>query len=184
MRRGYGLRLAVAGFAVMAAALSACGSDEPVPPPPPEQQASPTTAELLIVASPLLNPDASGRPSPVVVRLYELSTASSFNAADFYQLYETPEDTLGADLLAKEQLYVYPGDLRTVARNLKPETQALGLIVAYRFIGSADWRAVVAIEPNQANQLTAELLSLEVSLAVRQSDEAVPAPNVTDGGED
>lgn len=182
MRPGYGLSLAVVGFA-LAVGLSACGGDEPMPPPPPEQQASPTTAEVLIVASPLLNPDANGRPSPVVVRLYELSTASSFNASDFYQLYETPEDTLGADLLAKEQLILQPGELRTVARNLKPETTALGMIVAYRFIGSADWRAVVAIEPNQQNLLTAELLSLEASLTVRQSDEVVPEPSVTDGSE-
>lgn len=175
------LCLAVASLALSMVVLSACGSDEPEAPPPPEAQADPTTVELLVVASPLLNPDANGRPSPVVVRLYELSTASSFNTSDFFQIYEQAEDTLGADLVGTEELIIQPGDVRTVARSLKPETEALGMVVAYRFIGSAEWRAVVAVEPNEANALTAELLSLAVSLATRDSDEAVPAEDVTDG---
>lgn len=175
------LCMIVASLGLSAIALSGCGSDEPEPPPPPEAQADPTTVELLVVASPLLNPDANGRPSPVVVRLYELSTASSFNSSDFFQIYEQAEDTLGADLVATEELIIEPGDVRTVARSLKPETEALGMVVAYRFIGSAEWRAVVAVEPNEANPLTAELLSLTVSLAPRDSEEAVPAEDVTDG---
>ena len=175
------LWLTVASLGLSVVVLSACGSDEPEPPPPPEAVADPTTVELLVVASPLLNPDANGRPSPVVVRLYELSAATSFNSSDFFQIYEQAENTLGADLLGTEELIIEPGDVRTVARSLKPETEALGMIVAYRFIGSAEWRAVVAVEPNQANSLTAELLSLEVSLSPRQSDEAVPQEDVTDG---
>jgi type VI secretion system protein VasD len=159
----------------LGAGLGACSPDVTVNTGDPP--ADPTTVEVLMTASPLLNPDGNGRPSPVVVELFELSDANTFNGADFLDLTEKAEDTLGADLLHREELIVFPGDVRTIARDVKPEAAVLGIVVAYRYLGSAIWRDAVALEAGEANPLTADLLSLEVELARRPSEEQVPAPD-------
>ena len=50
---------------IVAAGLAACAS----PPPPPPK---PTVIQATIETRPTSNPDARGRPSPVVLRFYEL----------------------------------------------------------------------------------------------------------------
>src|SRR3546814_5877148 len=48
----------------------------------------PTIVVLSLTAAPDVNPDASGRPSPVVVRIYQLASPTAFAAADFFQPYQ------------------------------------------------------------------------------------------------
>ena len=56
-----------------------------------------------------LNPSVSQRPSPLQLRIYELRTAAAFNQADFVALYQSDTATLGADLVAREELMLQPG---------------------------------------------------------------------------
>ena len=59
--------------------------------------------------SPALNPDPMGRPSPVVIRLYELKSLGVFNNADFFAIYEQDTTILGNDLNAREEIELVPG---------------------------------------------------------------------------
>lgn len=112
--------------------LSACAAKPPKP--------TPARAEL--VASADVNPDASGRASPVVVRLYQLRNDGEFASADFFALYDKEKETLGASLISREEYVLAPGETRKLELPLNPEARFLGAIAAYRDIRSARWRAL------------------------------------------
>jgi type VI secretion system protein VasD len=86
------------------------------------------------------NPDASGRPSPVVVRVYELKSLAAFNNADFFALFEKEGETLGADLLGREEFQMDPGESRPYQRQLQPDTRFIGVAAAFRDLERARWR--------------------------------------------
>lgn len=76
-------------------ALAACSTA----PAQPEQ----LKLDLAIQAGDSLNPDDKGRASPVLVRLYELKTSSTFEQADYYSLESTDRTVLMQDLLARDE---------------------------------------------------------------------------------
>ena len=51
-----------------------------------------------------INPDIEGRPSPVIIRVYELASKTVFENQDFFALYDNPEAILRTDLLKKDEL--------------------------------------------------------------------------------
>ena len=107
--------------------------------------ARPTKVDASITAVADLNPDGAGRPSPVVVRVYELKTLSVFESADFYSLYEDEGATLGPDLIAREELVIRPGDEIEYYRVTDPLAQYLGVIAAFRDLENARWRSSVKL---------------------------------------
>ncbi|MGB7990462.1 MAG: type VI secretion system lipoprotein TssJ, partial [Candidatus Methylophosphatis roskildensis] len=44
----------------------------------------PTVITATIDAAATVNPDANGRPSPIVMRMFELRSIAAFNNADFF----------------------------------------------------------------------------------------------------
>ena len=107
----------------------------------------PATLIIRLQAATDVNPDGRGRASPLDVRLFELRSASAFEAADFFALYDRDQATLATDLLAREQVVVQPGESRSFTRQAKPETRFLGVIAAYRDLERAVWRASVPVAP-------------------------------------
>jgi type VI secretion system protein VasD len=140
----------------LALALAACAS-----PPKPTQVAG------TLQASERVNPSSSQRPSPLLVRVYELKTAAAFNSADFMSLYQRDKAELGADLLAKEEFVLAPGESKKFAKTLAPETRFLGVVAAFRDVEHARWRSIVAVQPGQMHNLVikADQLSVEAALA-------------------
>ena len=126
----------------------------------------PTQVAGTIEASAKVNPSASKRPSPVLVRVYELKTAAAFNAADFMSLYQRDKAELGADLLGKDEFVLAPGESKTFAKTLAPETRFLGVLAAYRDVEHAQWRSVVAVQPGQMHKVTIHANELAVETAV------------------
>lgn len=94
-----------------------------------------------------VNPDADGRPSPLVVRYYELSSRSQFEREDFDRLFDSPESSLGPDLLVREELELQPASDLEITRRLNPNARFVGLVAAYRDIETARWRAVIEVDP-------------------------------------
>lgn len=103
--------------------------------------------EFLFKVAKGVNPDANGRPSPLVVRYYELSSRSQFEREDFERLFDTPESSLGPDLLVREELELQPASELEITRRLNPNARFVGLVAAYRDIETARWRAVVEVDP-------------------------------------
>ena len=124
-----------------------CGSAPQAPPVPVPVVLDPVTLQVTLVASEDVNPDIRGRASPLSVRLLELRSRSSFDAADFFSLYEREQATLGTELLAKEQYILRPGDTQGYTRKAQTETRFLGVIAAYRDLEGSTWRVAVGIAP-------------------------------------
>ena len=102
----------------------------------------PVGARTRIVASSTVNPDASGRASPVVVRVFQLRNDGEFATADFFALYEKEKETLGASFVSREEYVLAPGETRNLEIELNGEARFLGALVAFRDIRSARWRAL------------------------------------------
>ena len=119
-----------------------------------------------IQASAQVNPSTSKRPSPVLVRVYELKTAAAFNSADFMSLYQRDKAELGADLLGKEEFVLAPGESKTFAKTLAPDTRFLGVLAAYRDVEHAKWRSIVPVQPGQMHTVVIHANELAVEAAL------------------
>lgn len=126
-------------------ALAACASKPPKP--------SPTQA--VVIASADVNPDSMGRPSPVVVRIYQLSGDAQFNDAGFFALYDNEQATLGSSLIMRDERTLFPGQRVSLDLALSPETHFLGVAAAYRDVRTARWRAVVGVPEKSLLKLLA-----------------------------
>jgi type VI secretion system protein VasD len=107
---------------------------------PPKPQ--PVNVKLNIVVSTDANPDAQNRPSPIVVRIFQLKDDAAFKDADFFTLYDKEEATLAASLVARVEYELAPGESRSVDYSVTPDTRFIGVIAAYRNIRDAQWRAL------------------------------------------
>ena len=127
----------------------------------------PTQVTGTIQATAQINPSPSKRPSPLVVRVYELKSAAAFNAADFMSLYQRDQAELATDMVAKEEFVVAPGETKPFMKTLAPDTRFLGVVAAYRDLEHAKWRTVVPIQPGQKQQVTikADALAVEATVA-------------------
>jgi type VI secretion system protein VasD len=155
VRSGLGISSLAAGLAV-ALALGACAGGP-----------KPTPVSGSIAAAANMNPSVSKRPSPLLVRVYELKAPTAFNDADFISLYQRDQAELGADLVAREELTLRPGESRPWSKTLAPETRFVGVLAAYRDLEHARWRAVVPIQPGKKQQIVIQAGELAVSATVK-----------------
>ncbi len=96
-----------------------------------------------ITAVESVNPDSMGRPSPLMIRIYQLAATDKFDTAEFFALTDNPEATLGADLLGVDPIMLAPGDSKPYEAEYDPETRYIGVVAGYRDIHQATWRATV-----------------------------------------
>jgi len=113
-----------------------------------------TKVDLRFVAGGDINPDDSGRPSPLVVRLFELKSIAGFENAKFFSLYHHEKDTLGADLVSSEEIELKPGDVQDIKFALKPESRFIAIMCAYRQLDKASWRMVLPVQLRSKNDMT------------------------------
>src|SRR5688572_28687162 len=83
----------------------------------------PVETRTTISATRDVNPDASGRPSPVVVRIFQLRGDQGFKEADFFSLYTREKETLGADLVERDEYVLHPGEEREMLLPVSPEAR-------------------------------------------------------------
>src|SRR5579864_6296177 len=94
----------ILGFSVGFAGLLALAGCSAPPPP---------VLNLTITGTADQNPDAAGRPSPVAVRVYQLSGTAKFEQADVFALKDNEAKTLGTEAAAGSQEYlIAPGDTK------------------------------------------------------------------------
>jgi len=125
----------------------ACGKGGPPP------QLSPPTVNVItppvvkvkamvtVGAAPDVNPNSAGRPSPVVVRIYQLRTDTLFRAADFGKLYSEDQTILGQDLLRRDDYTLMPREQRTEEVELPDQAHAVCALAAFQSISTAEWFA-------------------------------------------
>ncbi|XPF94924.1 type VI secretion system lipoprotein TssJ [Colwellia sp. RE-S-Sl-9] len=122
----------------------------------------PPSTDITFNTSVDINPDNNGRASPVVVKVFELSSRTIFDTQDFFTLYESPEDILGPDLLKKDELELQPEQIKEYKMVLNKNTRYVGFVVAYRNIDSSRWRAVVEVKPTGYGNVTMNIEKLAI----------------------
>src|SRR5580704_490502 len=126
-------RALIASLSLLGLALCACASKSP-------NERVETRTQL--AAGTDLNPDNSARPSPVVVRIYQLRGDTEFMNCDFFAVYSNEKNALGANLVARDEFVVNPGERREVRIGLSNEARYVGAIGAFRDLTGAHWRAL------------------------------------------
>jgi type VI secretion system protein VasD len=144
-------------FLSMTLLFSGCFSKDPPAAPA-------TIINAQVLASAAINPDGEGRPSPIVVRLYELKNLGTFNTTDFFPLYNEEATTFGEDLVYREEFSMMPGGKKLYTRTPTADTQYLAVIAAFRDIDQATWKAAVPIPVERITNLIIQLDRLSVSI--------------------
>jgi type VI secretion system protein VasD len=160
-------RPALAWLLAAAAIAFACGKAPPKLPENPLTIAAPPEAKvkapMTIAVSADANPDATGRPSPVVVRVYQLRTDAAFSGADFFALFDDDQKVLGQELISRDEFTLAPAERKTMDVTVSGETRFVGAIAAFRDIRNAQWRVLV---PATTKGLTVAVERARVLLSV------------------
>lgn len=106
-----------------------------------------TTLDITITAADDLNRDEKERAAPVLVHFYELRSSARFESADYFSLQSDDRAALGGDLLRSEEFILRPGEQKRIRRKSHPDVEAVALMVGYRELAQADWRAVRRLDP-------------------------------------
>jgi type VI secretion system VasD/TssJ family lipoprotein len=152
---------------VMAAMCAACAKKPPAPAPPPVKPPEPPVtiaapppapgapvkakAALTISTAADTNPDASGRGTSVVVRVYQLKSNAAFNGADFFPLYDDDKKLLGPEMITRDEFVLSPSERRTIDVVFSDETRFIGVVAAFRDIRNAQWRTVMPVPQGGLN---------------------------------
>jgi type VI secretion system protein VasD len=143
---------------LLATLLAACGAAPP----------KPTIVQGSVEAGADINPDRRNRASPVTVRIYELKTIAVFERADFFSVWDGEAETLGGDLLGRDEIQLVPGERRQFERTLQPDTRHVAVVAAFRDLERAQWRASTVVIPNRTQTLTISLGTKSVSVSAPQ----------------
>lgn len=120
-----------------------------------------TDVSLKLIAAADINPDDKGRPSPLVIRLYELKTPRQFERANFIDLFERAPAVLGADLVGKQVLKpLKPGEERKDKFVIGKEARYVGLVAEFLQYKNAKYKVIV---PIAAENLVASGATIRVS---------------------
>jgi len=149
--RPYARRVLLLGSILLAAG---CGS-------------SPPLLHGSINVDPNVNPDRAGRPSPIVVRVYELKAVAAFNGADFFSLFDNEQSTLGGELVGREEFQLQPSETRQYRRQLQPDTKFIGVVGAFRDLEQARWRQAVPVPSKRSPTITIGLQARAVTVTVK-----------------
>jgi type VI secretion system protein VasD len=129
------------------------------PPPKP-----PAVLTLVMTGSADQNPDLSGKPAPVAVRIYQLTATAKFERGDVFALTEHEQQTLGQDDAGSQEFVLSPGETRTKTFELKPGVQAVGVVVLYRDVDHAQWRADAPVATSGPTKLALNVGKLAITL--------------------
>jgi len=130
-------------------------------------RSSPPVVQGSIKAVATTNPDPRGRPSPIVVRVYELKSAAAFNSADFFSLFDKESETLGGDLVGREEYDLRPDETRPYRRQLKADTKVIGVVAAFRDLEKSRWRQTTTVPAKSEINLDIGVETQAVTMTVK-----------------
>jgi type VI secretion system protein VasD len=129
------------------------------PPPKP-----PAVLTLVMTGSADQNPDVSGKAAPVAVRIYQLTATAKFERGDVFALTEHEQQTLGQDDVGSQEFVLSPGETQTKTFELKSGVQSVGVVVLYRDVDRAQWRADAPVASSGPTKLALNVGKLAITL--------------------
>jgi type VI secretion system protein VasD len=131
-------------LASLAIVLSACATNAD----------KPTPLQLTIAVANDANPDETGRPSPVVLGVFDLAQAERFRDADYLALLSAPQKKLRSDLLDQHRLpAIAPGSQRTLALKLDAKANFIGVVAELAQFSDTKARLAIPLKPGRATTL-------------------------------
>jgi len=126
----------------------------------------PAKVDAQVTASSDVNPDLQGRPSPVILHIFELNSQEQFNRLDYMSLTQPSGAALGPDLLSKTQLILSPGDSQQLPLELNAQTTFIGLVAGFRNIDNAVWRTTVPVVQGSTKGVNVALTKQSITTTV------------------
>jgi len=137
-----------------------------VPTPPPIPPLPPTTLSGVVKAAERLNVGALQHSSPVELRIYLLKSTTVFDGADFLAIYERERETLGEELIERQEMVLQPGETKVLPpKTLTAETRAVGVVAAFQNLDRGTWRGTFRVRANVPNPVEIRLEDATVRIA-------------------
>lgn len=147
-------RLALMGFLCLL--LAACSANRYVVTP---------YDKVHLTAAADVNPDVQGAPSPIAVRVYELTSRATFDNLDFDGAFHNAQVLLSDELRSHADYVVQPGQSVMHRIELDERTEYIAVVAAYRGIDGAKWKLVYPLNSNWYHTHEIRLNANEVVLA-------------------
>jgi len=129
-----------------------------------------TDLTLRVSVSDGVNPDRSGRPSPVFLQIYELRSPDAFRGSNYLDIYRDPPGTLGASYLSTSELGpLYPGTTTEETLRLTPTAVAVGVLGEFnRYQDMETPMDIVEFAPGEDATVDLELTARGLTLELEQ----------------
>ncbi len=102
---------------------------------------------LKIKAQNNINSNINGLPSPLALRVYQLSDSNAFEQADFLQLFEDDQNALKSGLISKRDLpSISPSEVREVSYPLSTDAKYIAVVAAFADYREAKSKALYKID--------------------------------------
>lgn len=125
---------------------------------------SKTTLVSTVIVGANANPDIRKRPSPAVVRVYELKSTALFESTDFVSLFDKDQASLGSELISREEAILSPNDVKAINKTLSPDAKFISVMVAFRELERARWRVFVPIVQGKKNVVKIRIDDVSVKI--------------------
>lgn len=141
-------------------------ANEPEPPVP-------VNKTINVEAGPNVN-QYNNSANPIVLRLYQLSSRSEFEAANFWDIFNDNSPDLAGVVLDKRSLSpIYPGETRLVAFDLEPDVFYIGAFAEFADFETQQFRAAVPIDEERLdNGVTISVTSSGVTIQFRRPSDS------------
>lgn len=124
------------------------------------------TISLSINISNNVNSYNKNSASPVVLRLYQLSTVQKFSEIDFIDLYHNDEEILGNELVSRKVLPPYkPGNKTNIKLEPYANTRYLGVMVEFANFKESSAIAMIKLTSNASSIININVSDLDVTLS-------------------
>jgi type VI secretion system protein VasD len=124
----------------------------------------PARVNVVLSAAQNINPDPSGQPLSVVVRIYQLKDPGRLETADYNAIWKSDKQTLSDDFLDRQERIVQPGVRETLEIRTSPLTAYLGVVALFRNPSGDTWRKIIPVHgKNPKIVLNIREQSIEIS---------------------
>ena len=124
-------RFVETAFIVLLFCVSGCASNAP----------KDETYTVELRSTDFINPDASGRASPILVKLLALRSTNQFSKVDFFKVFDDPATALQSELVSASEITLLPSSREKVRVKADDTVEYIGVVAGFQDIDSAIWRA-------------------------------------------
>lgn len=100
-----------------------------------------------IAASDNVNPDGKGFASPIQIKIYELTSRSTFDNLDFERAYNNAQTLLSDELVSEAVITLQPNESIRHNIALNENTRFIAIIAGFINIDSTRWKHVYDVNP-------------------------------------